>query len=590
MQFDPDAYLASKAAPAASPMGFDPDAYLAAKAAPAPEPMEAPGYLETLARGAAQGGTLGFADELVGAGGAGVDALKKGTISDVVADYIASRDQYRHGDEAARAANPKTYLAGNITGGIATAAVPGLNIAALPTLGARAAGAGALGAVAGLGGSDADLTQGDVAGAAKDTLIGGATGAALQPVFEKVVAPLASSAKEKLGELAGSAGKKALNVAFDTPEEVTTRYLSDPDAVNGALSRENFGQKLADTLGELKNDTGPAYEQAMSTLSKDRLPVEGFEAEKWIAKLRSFGDQRANAIADRLEAGLKERAGQFPTPLPTEKLKGRELREAVDFNRYIDDQLRTSGALSEREAHDVKQALQGLGEWKSPLPAYEQSRANLASGDLNNLIKTQNDDYRQAMDAVSANIRAKQGLANKFGIVPDHTGQHESRMTFSDRTLSALNDLIRANKVDRRRILESLKEQGYGDLENDLRNTLAKGYFEGAGRTNGTRRVAAFAALGSALGHASGLPGGAMTGSALGAATGATVDKYAPQMAKHALDGTLLAKRLASHPTAKRFSAAVQQAAARGQGALATTHFILSQTQPDYQEAMTAER
>lgn len=166
-------------------------------------PVEPPGYPETIARGAAQGATAGFADELKGAidasgldakdvaiaaitmgpaavlgllGKAGFNVAQQGG-EETLEQYTAGRDEQRQLNAAAEEANPKTYLASQVGGGLATAAIPGAGAGSL----LKAAGTGAaFGAAVGLGESEADLTTGELdefAEAAKDTAIGGAIGA-----------------------------------------------------------------------------------------------------------------------------------------------------------------------------------------------------------------------------------------------------------------------------------------------------------------------------------------------------------------------------------------------------------------------------
>lgn len=525
---------------------------------PVPQAQQ-PGYGESLMRGGAQGLSLGFADELAGAAGAGLDRFK-GNNSDLVANYIKHRDEYRRADESAKRANPKTFFTGQIGGGLGTAAVPGLNIGTAATLGGRALAAAGLGATAALGSSNADLTQGDIAGAAKDTAIGGATGAILQPAIEKVVAPAVGAVSQKLGDLAGWAGKKTLNTAFDVPEEVTSRYLANPESVNNALPSEGVAQKLADTLGEVRKDTGPAAEAALSTLSQERGET-GMPVHQAIDTLSKFNDPDAKSMIEKLKAGYAQRANDI-APEPN------------------------SGFLTEREMHDVKKTLQGLTDWKKPLATSDQAAARAASGDINNTLKSQNIDYQTSMGDLSQNIQSKNQLAQKFAIQPDFTGNNDSGFTFSDRTLSALKDLVRNNKVDRERILTSLKEQGYGDLSEEIRNTLANEKLAGPGNITGTRKTFLGATAGGALGHATGIPGAGWVGSAIGAAGGAALDKYGPQIAKKALDATVLVGKLSETEGAQRFVGAIKQAASQGQGALAATHFILSQIEPDYQKAV----
>ncbi len=129
--------------------------------------------LKSASLGAAQGASLGFGDE----GSAMVVALAKKMTAkggNFEENYVKARDALRAKISESKEANPKTYMAGEFAGGMATAPLAGGS----PTM-ARLA---ALGMVQGLGNSEADLTQGDFAGAAKDTAIGGAIGAAMKPV------------------------------------------------------------------------------------------------------------------------------------------------------------------------------------------------------------------------------------------------------------------------------------------------------------------------------------------------------------------------------------------------------------------------
>lgn len=179
-----------------------------------------PTKLESLGRGAAQGATLGSGDEVQGlvqaagmkylpaAIGGGTsqpvpwqkefwdkktpggffstEASAGGDPRGLIDIYREQRDVARRDDDAARVANPKTFLAGEVAGGAlpalatsggagAATKAPGL----LRALGRTAASGAKWGAVTGLGDSRADLTHGDVEGAAADTAKGAAAGAAI---------------------------------------------------------------------------------------------------------------------------------------------------------------------------------------------------------------------------------------------------------------------------------------------------------------------------------------------------------------------------------------------------------------------------
>jgi len=133
-------------------------------------------------RGAAQGATFGFADELTGGGESFMDLL--GGDTSMVDNYKKHRDESRSNYKQAEEENPLTYLAGNLAGGLAVP-VPGAGsatgVAALAKQGAIAGG------LFGLGTSEADLTDptdlGKVKDAGVDTLegagIGGVMGAGM---------------------------------------------------------------------------------------------------------------------------------------------------------------------------------------------------------------------------------------------------------------------------------------------------------------------------------------------------------------------------------------------------------------------------
>ena len=91
-----------------------------------------PSKTESFVRGLAQGGSLGFADELAGALGAASDvASDKYELADLLERYKAQRDESRMAYRRAEEANPLTSIAGNIAGGAATALIPGLGQAKL---------------------------------------------------------------------------------------------------------------------------------------------------------------------------------------------------------------------------------------------------------------------------------------------------------------------------------------------------------------------------------------------------------------------------------------------------------------------------
>jgi hypothetical protein len=111
-------------------------------------------------RGISQGVTLGYGDEILGAAGA---LFGDGS-------YQENRDAKRKEYEEARARSPIANTAGEIGGSVVTGF-------AAPGIGSTLKGSVAFSAGQGLGNSEADLTKGDVVGAARDTALGAGAGA-----------------------------------------------------------------------------------------------------------------------------------------------------------------------------------------------------------------------------------------------------------------------------------------------------------------------------------------------------------------------------------------------------------------------------
>ena len=498
--------------------------------------------------------------------------------------------------------------------------------------------------------------------------------------------------------------KKFNNILLDTPEAVTERYMANPKAVNAAPSTKGVAQRIADTFGDVRNDVGPASEQALSTLSTERVPREGFEAKNVIETLRQFNDPEAIALLQRLSgefeapnklpklmtadelgaSGIKrglEHVGEYDAGFLGKKWreKGYNYRLSDDLETrflvkdgkvvghigirpdgsiktsYINQNLQGKGLgkemyrallnegipvssdhpdamepaakaiweslskefpgqinktktgyhfipkqegkyLSEREMHEVKKVLQGTaGNWKSPLPTYKMSEARAASGDINQRLKTGNPDYEYAMDELSRVMEAKKGLGEKFGIRPDYSGQNESGFTFSDRTLSAMKDIVRGNKVDRARILQNLKEQGYGDLADEVENSLAKEALGGYGTSAGSRKAVMFgnagmtagAGLGGVMGGAPGAVIGGVIGKGAGALTGGVLDKYGPRVAKASMDAQSQLGAMLQNPRMQKFAQPLKTAYERGgEKSYASTYFLMNQTDEEFRQAL----
>lgn len=220
--------------------------------------------LESGVRGAAQGLSFGFADEGAGALEAAKDWLMNDPQS-FMDNYRKHRDESRASYRDAEAANPATFMSGQVAGALAPALLTagGSTAATIGNLAAQ-------GAAQGLGASEADLTQGDVGGAARDAAIGGAIGGAagvagkalskipVKKAFDAVSGRLNDAAKNLAVKATGATGRQAENFAPGAGRELLdrgiVRFGQTPEdvAIRAAKASEEAGQAIESSLKSLE--------------------------------------------------------------------------------------------------------------------------------------------------------------------------------------------------------------------------------------------------------------------------------------------------------------------------------------------------
>jgi hypothetical protein len=285
---------------------------------------------ESLLRGAAQGATLKFGDEIEGA----VQALlprpgepfdPKSWLSGLGNRYTTWRDSARKIDKNAQASNPKLFTTGEVTGGALTAAVPGglAGKAVAPAM-VKAAGplgrfingalVGApLGAAVGLGGSEADLTSGELSDAGKaavDTALGGFTGGVVGGTVSAVAPPLADFVRRKSIDY----GRRALS-GISTPMSYTRKPIPE-DAVNaaydvGAIKPLGTVTGTAERLEVAADKQGAVYDAIVKQLEAAGVdgPSAGEIAKRLLAraaKERPVTWQKMDPIVSDLEETAAE--------------------------------------------------------------------------------------------------------------------------------------------------------------------------------------------------------------------------------------------------------------------------------------------
>lgn len=289
------------------------------------KPVQASNMSDTEAsvRGAVQGIPFAgsYADEATGALESAAGSL--GLVPDKT--YKQARDESRQKYKEAEEFHPVPYY-----GAMTAAALPVDTAKLFPLLGQ---GLGAVeGAAYGLGASEADVLGGDVAGAARDTAIGGGIGfiapKVLNAVGSKVLRPLAGKAGEVLSSGAQSLGKKLGIGAEKLAENATGATGAQLSKFREGAGRElldrglvRFGDdpaKIAERAGEAQKAASDAINGALNDL--DARGVEANvdnivnEIGKKISELR--GDPSQSNVVRQLEREVENIIETSPSRIP----------------------------------------------------------------------------------------------------------------------------------------------------------------------------------------------------------------------------------------------------------------------------------
>lgn len=271
MAFNPDDYLKKK-------KEFNPDNYLNSKSEVDPNQIS---KLESLLRGGAQGATLGFGDELTGAGESALGSL--GLVPDKT--YEQSRNEARKNNEKAQASNPLTYGTGQVGGALASTLLTGGAAGAgqVGILGAAGIGAGA-GAIQGLGESEAGIGDANLyTDAAKSAAIGGLTGGALKGA----------------GKLVGKLGGDELGRVFTAAKS--------GKSIIGDKAAAGLNNELKDTVGALANKVTSEADQAGKVLGAAKSAIKPENIRTTQEGLEQVADELSKDMNSGMFNGVVEK-------------------------------------------------------------------------------------------------------------------------------------------------------------------------------------------------------------------------------------------------------------------------------------------
>lgn len=319
---------------------------------------------ESLQRGAEQGASMGFFDELSGAvSGAGRvagfedlgGALKDVSYSsptmdwdEIVKAYQKTRDDQRVKTKLAEEANPKTYLGGNILGGLPALSASGV------------AGAASLGGAAGLGSSDVDLTKEgltteSLTEVGKDVAMGAGLGAgvaAIPAIGKEIVSSVAKSTPGK-AFMRGVAGEVIDPTTFgkETGEQIvnyskdTLKRLQDLEEAGAKVKAERLKasttpldvSKARESIESGINELAPSGTNVASLKDLQRNALEDVSG--------AFGDETIETLKTVQTTGTKVK--NYPrTPSARQQLEEEIAKEKV-----------TADALGQSIRHEIKETV-----------------------------------------------------------------------------------------------------------------------------------------------------------------------------------------------------------------------------------------
>lgn len=303
---------------------------------------------ESALRGAAQGATFDFGDEIAGGLAALGSVYEGGNILDNAKNaYVEQRDQTREANRLAEEANPLTYTGANLIGGIAT---PGGVVAKGAVRGYKGLakiGAGS-GILQGAGSSEAELGSDEML---MDVGAAGAIGTVAGPVAGRIINPIADWAGSKISgaltKLKLTPGKnnvpdQILAAANNLEDDVRERFASNIKA--GLTPEQSLIKAQADKLG-VRLSAGDITQNVMRQGEED-LALKGVYGTRSMGEAQAFRQGQQQDIAN-LGRSISEKLGRNTAPMPPE----------ADVATAITGKLKSSAKSDKAIAQDAYKAV-----------------------------------------------------------------------------------------------------------------------------------------------------------------------------------------------------------------------------------------
>jgi len=550
MPFDPDAYL-KKAAE------FNPDSYLDKKNNPVPKTSGG----TSLLRGAAQGASFGFADEIAGGLGAASDYIagNDGTFTD---QYAKNRDESRAAYDKAQKDNPGLYTTGEVGGAVGSAFLPGLgwaNAAKGATVAGRIGTAALAGGLSGAGMSTATPTNSpeSLKQFVTDTATGAATGAAFQGTGDAVGKAASKMGKGLTKGLDSFADWNTLKASGAmTKDRKAMRHQGVSKDVADYLRRKgvvSFGSTVDDAVERSK----PLVSEAKETIGDALMMLDDHVGA--MNKLDPVAVEMANPAMSVNSSGQS-----FPTASGEASKLNRPPPKGFNPSEVADKIEQELIAPMKDGPRAAKQIAEKLQEEVDDLRARGDTMSFVDANKLKNKYYDIIGDYGREKSPYIEGLKKYGGIFNKsMEEAADKVAQQADNPGLFTVWKQAKKDFghaktsseMSANRADQIRT-----NNPFG-----LTDYLAGGGAIAGGLANDDPSTAAMA-----------IP--LMVGNRLARSRGP---------AALAIGSKSLSSFMKAPPAGlERFSKVLTNAAKRGNNSLAATHLFLMQNEPDYQKAM----
>ncbi len=526
---------------------------------PGKAPTSERSYLESFGRGAAQGYTSGFSDEITGAAESALTGK----------DYKTARNESRKAYGQASEDNPKMYGLGMLGGGALQMATPGLNVLgkAGPVLSGMAQGA-----LSGYGMSESDDPTQQAKDAAFGGAIGGAVGKAASAIGNTKLGKYLSNIAEQRAYKAGAgqsikdlrAEEKAGRVVIDREgmsiargRDLLSKDEAGPPAVGWLDRTENIVPKVAakrEFFGKAIGDMGKAIDDAIpeGPVSYDEVASI---IDREIAKRPSTIENKA--LSERLHKQLDHifQVKEKQTSTPTDMGKFLQYLKSQGYESSLEPEILNNIPKTTTTERIVGKPNMSFGDSQKYKSEFQWNPSK-------NLSAPQNYDYETTLH--NAFSEGMENAANKAkDVVPD----------------AAKYDYLKGKYASYRGADEQARARS---VQNQTNRFISPSDYAA-----GFAKFMAGVTGGGMTGYAT---SGNTAGGLIGATAGALAHKQLRERGS-ALAGrsaNAVAKALESGDKAfGKFAPILNEAMSRGTTNFILTHNLLMQSNPEYQNAVS---